>query len=64
MSNLVEKEEKVSWDRMSEDVKDYYITKLLHTVEQGALALSVAYRQAAEVMVNSGDVGQSNRLTS
>ncbi|KAI4904261.1 hypothetical protein NFI96_031792, partial [Prochilodus magdalenae] len=56
VNNLVEKEEKVAWDRMSEDVKDYYLTKLLHTAEQGALALSKAYKKAAEVEVHTGDV--------
>ncbi|XP_017557830.1 adhesion G protein-coupled receptor L4 [Pygocentrus nattereri] len=56
VNNLVEKEEKVAWDRMSEDVKDYCITKLLHTAEQGSLALSKAYRKAAKIEVNTRDV--------
>lgn len=56
VNNLAEKDEKVAWDRMSEDVKDYCITKLLHTAEQGALALSKAYKQAVEVEVNTRDV--------
>ncbi|XP_007233219.3 adhesion G protein-coupled receptor L4 [Astyanax mexicanus] len=56
VNNLAEKDEKVAWDRMSEDVKDYCITKLLHTAEQGALTLSKAYKQAVEVEVSTTDV--------
>ncbi|XP_066503661.1 adhesion G protein-coupled receptor L4 [Hoplias malabaricus] len=56
VNNLVEKEEKVSWDRMKDDTKDYFLTKLLHTAEQGALTLSKAYKHAAEVEVLTRDV--------
>lgn len=59
MNNLVEKEEKVAWDRMREDTKDHYITKLLHTAEQGALTLSKAYKHSAEVEIKTADVGKA-----
>ncbi|KAG7282890.1 hypothetical protein CRUP_020728 [Coryphaenoides rupestris] len=40
VNNLVEKEELVAWSRMAEDLRENTVTKLLHTVEQGALALA------------------------
>ncbi|XP_053491134.1 adhesion G protein-coupled receptor L4 [Ictalurus furcatus] len=56
VNNLVEKEEKVAWNRMKEDTKDHYITKLLHTAEQGAMALSKAYKHSTEVQIKTADV--------
>ncbi|MCI4383590.1 hypothetical protein PGIGA_G00028240 [Pangasianodon gigas] len=57
VNNLVEKEEKVAWNRMREDTKDHYLTKLLHTAEQGAVTLSKAYKHSAEVEIKTADVG-------
>lgn len=54
----MEKEEKVAWNRMKEDTKDHYITKLLHTAEQGAVALSKAYKHSAEMQIKTADVGK------
>ncbi|KAI5101674.1 adhesion G protein-coupled receptor L4 precursor, partial [Silurus meridionalis] len=56
VNNLVEKEEKVAWNRMKEDTKDQYITKLLHTAEQGAVILSNSYKHSAEVDIKTSDV--------
>ncbi|MCJ8737816.1 hypothetical protein PDJAM_G00028430 [Pangasius djambal] len=56
VNNLVEKEEKVAWNRMREDTKDHYLTKLLHTAEQGAVTLSKAYKYSAEVEIKTADV--------
>ena len=40
VNNLVEREELVAWSRMAEDLRENTVTKLLHTVEQSALALA------------------------
>lgn len=59
VNNLVEKDEKVAWDRMKEDIKDHYITKLLHTAEQGVVSLSEAYKHSAEVEIKTADIGKA-----
>ncbi|XP_027016012.2 adhesion G protein-coupled receptor L4 [Tachysurus fulvidraco] len=56
VNNLVEKEEEETWNRMRKETKDHYITKLLHTVEQGAMALSKAYKHSAKVEIKTADV--------
>ena len=40
VNNLVEREELVAWSRMADDLRENTATKLLHTVEQSALALA------------------------
>lgn len=60
VNNLVENEEKVAWNRMREDTKDHYITKLLHTAEQGAVTLSKAYKHSAEVEIKTADMGKTS----
>lgn len=62
MNNLVKKEDKESWNKIREDTKDHYITKLLHTAEKGAVALTEAYKHSAELEIKTADVGkQRNR---
>ncbi|XP_026873206.2 adhesion G protein-coupled receptor L4 [Electrophorus electricus] len=56
VNNLVEKEETTAWTGMKEDMKEYCITKLLHTAEQGVLVLSQAYKHTAELKVGTGNV--------
>ncbi|XP_062869471.1 adhesion G protein-coupled receptor L4 [Trichomycterus rosablanca] len=56
VNNLVERDEMVAWNKMKDDVKDYCITKLLHTAEQGAMALSKAYKHAAKVEIKKDNV--------
>lgn len=60
VNNLVENEEKVAWNRMREDTKVHYITKLLHTAEQGAVTLSKAYKHSAEVEIKTADIGKAS----
>ncbi|XP_059922971.1 adhesion G protein-coupled receptor L4 [Gadus macrocephalus] len=40
VNNLVEKEELVAWSRMAEELRENTVTKLLHALEQSALALA------------------------
>ncbi|XP_076880482.1 adhesion G protein-coupled receptor L4 [Brachyhypopomus gauderio] len=56
VNNLVEKEEMVTWADLKADVKEYCITKLLHTAEKGALVLTEAYKHPAELEVGRGNV--------
>lgn len=60
VNNLVEKEEEVAWNRMKEDTKDLYITKLLHTAELGAVTLSKAFRHSVDLEIKTADVGKAN----
>lgn len=60
VNNLVEEEEKVAWNKMGDDTKDHYITKLLHTAEHSAVALSKAYKHSATVEIKTTDVGKAN----
>lgn len=48
---------------MREETKNHYITKLLHTAEQGAVALSKAYNHSAKVESKTADVGKANSGT-
>ncbi|KAK3561888.1 hypothetical protein QTP86_017451 [Hemibagrus guttatus] len=56
VNNLVKKEEKETWNKIREDTKDHYITKLLHTAEKGAVALTEAYKHSAELEIKTADV--------
>ncbi|TSM94622.1 Adhesion G protein-coupled receptor L4 [Bagarius yarrelli] len=56
VNNLVEKEENEAWNRMSENTKNHYLTKLLHTAEQGAVTLSKTYQHSAKVEIKTADV--------
>lgn len=62
MNNLVKKEDKEAWNKIREDTKDHYITKLLHTAEKGTVALTEAFKHSAELEIKTADVGkQRNR---
>ncbi|XP_016137598.1 adhesion G protein-coupled receptor L4 isoform X2 [Sinocyclocheilus grahami] len=56
VNNLVEKDEKVEWNRINEDLRKYYITTLLHTAEKETLALSAGYTQTTRMQVDAGEV--------
>ncbi|XP_076007400.1 adhesion G protein-coupled receptor L4 [Genypterus blacodes] len=56
VNNLVEKDELVAWSRIKEDRREYTITKLLHTVEQSALALAGNYRVPTELEIKASDM--------
>uniref|UniRef100_A0A672SJB5 Adhesion G protein-coupled receptor L4 n=1 Tax=Sinocyclocheilus grahami TaxID=75366 RepID=A0A672SJB5_SINGR len=53
VNNLVEKDEKVEWNRINEDLRKYYITTLLHTAEKETLALSAGYTQTTRMQVDA-----------
>lgn len=59
VNNLVEKDELVAWSRMKEERRGRTITKLLHTVEQSALALARNSRSSAELEVKASDMGRT-----
>lgn len=59
MNNLVEKDEKVEWDKINEDLRKYYVTTLLHTAEKEALALSAGYTHTTQMQVDAGEVGET-----
>uniref|UniRef100_A0A672SGJ6 Adhesion G protein-coupled receptor L4 n=1 Tax=Sinocyclocheilus grahami TaxID=75366 RepID=A0A672SGJ6_SINGR len=48
-----EKDEKVEWNRINEDLRKYYITTLLHTAEKETLALSAGYTQTTRMQVDA-----------
>ncbi|XP_026098210.1 adhesion G protein-coupled receptor L4-like [Carassius auratus] len=56
VNNLVEKDEKVEWDKINEDLRNYYVTKLLHTAEKETLALSAGYTHTTQMQVDAGEV--------
>lgn len=56
VNNLVEKDEKVEWDMINEDLRKYYITTLLHTAEMEILALSAGYTHTMQMQVDAGEV--------
>ncbi|XP_026076645.1 adhesion G protein-coupled receptor L4 [Carassius auratus] len=56
VNNLVEKDEKVEWNRISEDLRKFYITTLLHTAEKETLALSAGYTHTTQMQVDAGEV--------
>ncbi len=59
MNNLVEKDEKVEWDKINEDLRKYYVTTLLHTAEKETLALSAGYTHTMQMQVDAGEVGEA-----
>lgn len=59
MNNLVEKDEKVEWDKINVDLRKYYITTLLHTAEKETLALSAVYTHTTQMQVDAGEVGET-----
>jgi len=64
VNNLVEKEELVAWSRMAGDLRDNTVTKLLHAMEQGALALARGASSSstspypAQLDVRASDMGE------
>ncbi|XP_039509549.1 adhesion G protein-coupled receptor L4 [Pimephales promelas] len=56
VNNLVEKDEKVEWERINDDLRKYYITTLLHTAEMETLALSAGYTHTMQMQVDAGEV--------
>uniref|UniRef100_A0A672RAZ8 Adhesion G protein-coupled receptor L4 n=1 Tax=Sinocyclocheilus grahami TaxID=75366 RepID=A0A672RAZ8_SINGR len=54
VNNLVEKDEKVEWDKINEDLRKYYVTTLLHTAEKETLALSAGYTHTTQLQVDAG----------
>ncbi|KAK7119724.1 hypothetical protein R3I94_021524 [Phoxinus phoxinus] len=56
VNNLVEKDEKVEWERINKDLRKYYITTLLHTAEMETLALSAGYTHTMQMQVDAGEV--------
>uniref|UniRef100_A0A673H8J7 Adhesion G protein-coupled receptor L4-like n=1 Tax=Sinocyclocheilus rhinocerous TaxID=307959 RepID=A0A673H8J7_9TELE len=56
VNNLVEKDEKVEWDKINEDLRKYYVTTLLHTAEKETLALSAGYTHTTQMQVDAGEV--------
>ncbi|KAK0131504.1 Adhesion G protein-coupled receptor L4 [Merluccius polli] len=56
VNNLVEKEELVAWSRMAEDLRGNTVTKLLHTVEQSALALARAGDTPAQLDIRASEM--------
>jgi len=58
VNNLVEKDEKVEWERIDDDLRKYYITTLLHTAEMETLALSAGYTHTMQMQVDAGEVGE------
>lgn len=59
MNNLVEKDEKVEWDKINVDLRKYYVTTLLHTAEKETLALSAVYTHTTQIQVDAGEVGET-----
>uniref|UniRef100_A0A672RAI1 Adhesion G protein-coupled receptor L4 n=1 Tax=Sinocyclocheilus grahami TaxID=75366 RepID=A0A672RAI1_SINGR len=53
VNNLVEKDEKVEWDKINEDLRKYYVTTLLHTAEKETLALSAGYTHTTQLQVDA-----------
>ncbi|KAJ3598955.1 hypothetical protein NHX12_032918, partial [Muraenolepis orangiensis] len=56
VNNLVEKEELVAWTRMAEDLRENTVTKLLHSVEQGALALGRASSTPLQLDIRASEM--------
>lgn len=61
VNNLVEKDELVAWNRMKEERREHTITKLLHAVEQSALALANNYKTPTELQIKAPDMGEPVR---
>lgn len=62
-NNLVEKDELAAWNRMKEERRERTITKLLHAVEESALALANNYKTPTELQIKAPDMGETVRNT-
>lgn len=62
-NNLVEKDELASWNRMKAERRQGTITKLLHAVEESALALANNYKIPTELQIKAADMGETVRNT-
>lgn len=62
-NNLVEKDELAAWNRMKEERRERTITKLLHAVEENALALANNYKTPTELQIKAPDMGETVRNT-
>lgn len=62
-NNLVETDELVAWKRMKEERRERTITKLLHAVEESALALANNYKTPTELQIKAADMGEAVRNT-
>ncbi|XP_051930503.1 adhesion G protein-coupled receptor L4 [Hippocampus zosterae] len=51
VNNLVEKDELVAWGRIEEERREQTVTKLLHTVEESALALAHSLQTPNELQI-------------
>ncbi|KAM8890258.1 adhesion G protein-coupled receptor L4 [Synchiropus picturatus] len=56
VSNLVEKDELMSWSRMKEKRREQTITKLLHSVEESALTLAKNFQTPTEVEIKASQM--------
>lgn len=58
VNNLVEKDELVAWNRMEEERRERTVTKLLHTVEESALALAQGLQTPNELQIKDTQMGK------
>lgn len=58
VNNLVEKDELVAWSRIKEERREHTITKLLHSVEEGALTLAKKIRTPTELEIKATQMGE------
>uniref|UniRef100_A0A8C6PZE6 Adhesion G protein-coupled receptor L4 n=1 Tax=Nothobranchius furzeri TaxID=105023 RepID=A0A8C6PZE6_NOTFU len=56
VNNLVEKDELVAWSRMKEELREHTITKLLHVVEESALALGNNVKSPTEIRIKGTEM--------
>uniref|UniRef100_A0A1A8M5F7 Adhesion G protein-coupled receptor L4 n=2 Tax=Nothobranchius pienaari TaxID=704102 RepID=A0A1A8M5F7_9TELE len=56
VNNLVEKDELVAWSRMKEELREHTITKLLHVVEESALALGNNVQSPTEIRIKGTEM--------
>lgn len=59
----MEKDELAAWNRMKEERRERTITKLLHAVEESALALANNYKTPTELQIKAPDMGETVRNT-
>lgn len=59
----MEKDELVAWKQMKEERRERTITKLLHAVEESALALANNYKTPTELQIKAADMGEAVRNT-
>ena len=58
VNNLVEKEELVAWSRMAEELRENTVTKLLHALEQSALALAWGSSSPTQLDIRAREMGE------